>query len=198
MTRKIKSFPHSFANTFSTTSPSRASLNDCLHSLFSLSLSLSLSLLSLSSLSLLSLSLSLYIYIYIYILPSLLYTSYLFSRLGSVGLVVSELRTIDGEEQRLDSRMLQVFLGLSYSVIPHASSKFILLFPTLHFSSYDSTFISFIHNLTNLYYLPFYFSSFSLSLYLTLSVSERRGFRVRYLGRDGSTRCRRREGECRY
>lgn len=29
-------------------------------------------------------------------------------RLGSVGLVVSELRTADGEEQRLDSRMLQV------------------------------------------------------------------------------------------
>jgi hypothetical protein len=28
-------------------------------------------------------------------------------RLGSVGLVVSELRTAEGEEQRLDNRMLQ-------------------------------------------------------------------------------------------
>ena len=38
-------------------------------------------------------------------------------RLGSVGLVVSELRTADGEEQRLDSRMLQVSEVCIYYVI---------------------------------------------------------------------------------
>ena len=46
-------------------------------------------------------------------LSSHIYTPYS-HRLGSVGLVVSELRTSEGEEQRLDSRMLQVML-LHYS-----------------------------------------------------------------------------------